>query len=290
VSVIAAIQYALFKDPNHPVFGNTDAAKCTAAIRLPDNSQNSWADKGWWAEAWSNWTGGQASASGSPGGSISYDFGGRVQLNGSTQDNGRSTLRDNGNHVNPFGNVSLRQSQQFGILVETRLRVNSLLTSGMVFVGMMRPHETESTLDGIERMLGIVSGSATGNWRAISIRNYTPSDGITPAETMFDTSLGIASNVSNFMNCVVEVSGEGKSARWRTSTGAWTNNKIPVVHTATSSQILSRPNEGPVTFGVEVREWAGGSPTDPTSVVVSRLNIWAWRPGYVATRPVFRFN
>jgi hypothetical protein len=144
----------------------------------------------------------------------------------------------------------------------------------------------------MERMLGVVSNSSVSNWRAISVRNFNPNDGITPADWKKDTSLGIASNVANFMNVVIEVSGEGKSARWRTSTGLWTNNKIPIATTATESEIMSRRNEGNVDFGVHVREWEDDSipPTVATTVIVSRLNVWAWRPGFVATRPVFRFN
>lgn len=294
MSCIAAIQYALFKDPNSNVFGNTNAAKCMAAIRLPDNSATSWSDKGWWAESWSNWTGGNPSADASPGGSIDYNFTSGVQLSGSTvAQNARSALRDNGNHIFPWSNIATRQSQNHGILIECRIRVNSTATTGLVFVGMLRAHTTTSTLDGMERMLGIVSTSSTGNWRAISMRNFTPADGATPSDLKKDTSLGVASNVINFLNCVIEVSGEGKSARWRASTGSWTNNKIPIVTTATDAELPSRPGEGMMDFGVQVREFsdAGGiPPAVATSCVIRRFNIWAWRPGFVGTRPVFRYN
>lgn len=293
MSVVAAIQYALFRDPNHRVFGNTDAAKCTAAIRLPDNGRYLWANQGWWAESWSNWTAGSPTADASPGGSIQYNVSGAVQLSGSTiAENARSTLRDNGNHQAPFGNISLRQSQHYGILIETRIRVSSVGTSALVFVGMSRAHSTTASLVEMERMLGIISSTSTSNWRAVTKRNDIPSDGIASEAVLIDFPLGVASNQADFLNCVIEVSGEGKSARWRTSTGPWTNNKIPVTTTATSENLLSRRNEGPVDFGVQVREWEDDfiAPTATTTAVVSRLNIWAWRPGYVATRPVYRYN
>lgn len=293
MSCLAALQYALFKDPNHRVFGNTDAAKCTAAIRLPDNSQASWADKGWWAEAWSDWTGGSPTPDAAPGGNISYNFTGGVQVEGSTvAENARASLRDNGNHQNPWANIVSRQSQNYGILIETRIKVNSIATSGFVFVGMLRAHASGPDLAGMERMVGIVSTAAQDNWRAICMRNINPNDFITPADLKKDTSLGIISSQANFLNCVIEVSGEGKSARWRTSTGLWTNNKIPIATTATAAELPSRRNEGVMDFGIQVREFEDDATPSAvaTTAVVRRLNIWAWRPGFVATRPVFRFN
>jgi hypothetical protein len=291
VSCIAAIQYALFKDPNHNVFGYTDAAKCTAAIRLPDNGKYSWVDKGWWAESWSNWSPGSPSADVSPGGEIAYNATGRVQLYGSTTaENARSALRDNGNHLFPFSNISSRQSQNYGILVEARVRLPDATPTGFVFVGMLRAHATDSTISGMERMLGFVNTAQASNWRAVSMRNFNPADGITPSDFRKDTSIGITGSV--FCNMVLEVSGAGKSARWRASSGVWTNNKIPVITTATDADLPSRRGEGVMDFGVQIREWEDDAipPAVPMTATFSRLNIWAWRPGFVATRPVYRYN
>jgi hypothetical protein len=291
VSVIAAIQYALFKDPNSSVFGGTDAARCTAAIRLPNNG--TWSNRGWWAEAWSDWPFANSTANANPGGSINYLgtssvelWGGDWQGVGSNQTNGRSTLRDNAHQIAPAGTLAgIRESQLFGTLIEARVRVPSTSTDCMYFLGLARSHATTSALEGPERLLGVVSIAGTSSWRAYSLRNLNPADGITPGVVLKDTSLGLTANV--FTNFVIEISGGGESARWRAGTGAWTNTRIPVVTTATKSQILSRNGEGPVFWGTEVRETLA-TPVTPGYMRFTRLSIHAWRPGFVATKPQYR--
>lgn len=294
MSVIAAIQYALFKNPNSPVFGGTDAARCTAAIRLPN--QTSWSDKGWWSETWSDWPLANPTANTSPGGSIQYLAGNGFELWGGdyggvgpNANNGRSSIRDNGNHIAPFSNLpKIRETQLYGTLMEFRVRVPSTSTECLYFVGLARSHATPIDLSGYERMVGIVASAGTNSWRAIVMRNNSPGDGVTPAAITKDTSLGLTS--STFTNFVLEISGGAESARWRASTGAWTNNKIPIVATATKSELPSRAgNEGVVVWGPEVRETTA-VPATPGYMRVTRLSVHAWRPGFVATRPVFRKN
>jgi len=294
MSVIAAIQYALFKNPNSPVFGGTDAARCTAAIRLPNNP--GWADKGWWAETWSQWSFANENANAIPGGSIQYlpgfnaveIWGGDYAGAGANDNNGRASLRDNGNRLAPFSNLPrIREPQLYGTLMECRLRVPSTSTECLYFLGLARSHATTITLDGYERMFGVVATAGTNSWRAIVMRNNNPDDGITPAVITKDTSLGLTSGT--FTNFVMEISGGGESARWRANTGPWTNNKIPIVATAAKAELHSRPGEGSVVWGVEVRETAA-VPATPGYIRVTRMSVHAWRPGFVATRPVFRKN
>jgi hypothetical protein len=294
MSVIAAIQYALFKNPNSPVFGGTDAARCTAAIRLPNN--HGWADKGWWAETWSDWSFASPTAAAIPGGSIQYIagtgfevWGGDYTGGGGRNDvNGRSSIRDNGNRTAPFSNLpGIREPQLYGTLMECRVRVPSTSTECLYFLGLARGHATTITLDGYERIFGVVATAGTNSWRAVVMRNNSPSDGITPAVITKDTSLSLTA--STFTNFVMEISGGGESARWRASTGAWTNNKIPVVATASKAELHSRPREGNVVWGAETRETAA-VPATPGYMRVTRMSVHAWRPGFVATRPVFRKN
>jgi hypothetical protein len=275
------------------VFGGTDAARCTAAIRLPNNP--GWADKGWWAETWSEWSFANETANAIPGGSIQYIagvgfevWGGDFLGVGANDNNGRSSIRDNGNRLAPFSNLPrIREPQLYGTLMECRLRVPSTSTECLYFLGLARGHATDISLVGYERMFGVVATAGTNSWRAIVMRNNNPGDGITPAVITKDTSLGLTSNV--FTNFVLEISGGGESARWRASTGVWTNNKIPVVATASKAELHSRPGEGNVVWGVETRETAA-VPATPGYIRVTRMSVHAWRPGFVATRPVFRKN
>jgi hypothetical protein len=155
----------------------------------------------------------------------------------------------------------------------------------MYFVGLSRSHATAITLDGPERMIGVFAAAGSASWRALTMRNPTPNDGVSGINILKDTSLGLTA--STFTNFVIEISGGGESARWRASTGAWTNNKIPIVTTATKSELLSRRGEGPVFWGAEVRETLV-SPVTSGFMRLTRLSIHAWRPGFVGTRPVFR--
>ena len=291
MNVIAAIQYALFKHPNSPVFGGTAAARCTAAIRLPDNP--GWANKGWWADSFSTQSFSDPAPNASPGGAIVYTptvgvdlYGGDPSLVESTESNGRASLRDNGNRQDPFTSVAgIREPQMYGILMESRVQVLSSVSDCLYFIGFGRTSATATNLDGIQRLCGFVSSGAANNWRAVVIRNTTPNDGITPAEKTKDTTLGLSPSV--FQNFVLEVSGGGESARWRASTGTWTNNKVPVVATAIKSELHSRPGEGTVLWGAEVRETAV-SFIAPAGFRLTRLSCHAWRPGFVGTAPEFR--
>jgi hypothetical protein len=283
VNAIAAIQYALFRHPNSPVFGGTAAARCTAAIRLPDNPALSKSGS-WWADSVSSQTFAESTPQVSPGGAITYGSGVGIDLYGNTISNARSSLRDNGNREDPFTNLTtLREPQMYGTLMECRAQVASPSSEALYFIGFGATASTTSDLSGIQRMCGFVCSGAANNWRAVVKRNTTP--GSAPSTKTKDTTLGLLP--SSFHNLVLEVSGGGESARWRASTGAWTNNKIPIVTTAPKSELLSRRGEGPVLWGAETRETAVSFAV-PSTIRMTRLSMHAWRPGFVGTKPVFR--
>ena len=279
------MQYALFKDPNSHVFGGTSAARCTAAIRLPNNP--GWSNSGWWAESVSTQAFGDASPAASPGGALTYASGSVELTGGATPTvHGRASLRDNGNKQSPFDNLdNFRNPQFYSTLMECRSRSGSGSPSCLYFVGFATSANTDASLSGVQRMCGFVCTGNASNWRAVVVRNAEPNDGISPGVKTVDVDLGF--NPTGFQNFVLEVSGGGQSARWRSNAGAWTNNKIPIVASAVKSNLLSRQGEGPVLWGAETRETAL-VPAAPAAIAFSRLSIHAWRPGFVATRPVFR--
>lgn len=295
MSCIAAIQYALANDPGSSVLGATDAAKNMAAFRLVDNK---WIDKEWFAETWSDWTGGSPTANATPGGSINYTGISiqTAQMFGSTLQNGRAALRDNGNHQAPYSqafpglSLPIKQSQLYGTLIQARVRVVSPTANTSCFIGVGRTHvSVTSLLDGAERLTGFLADGAASNWRAVSLRNLNPNDGITPAVIKKDTDTGIGSGVFNSMQ--LDLSAGGKRANWRIQAGAFPTTPIPIVTTATADDLLSRPGEGSVVWGAEVRELSTGSdPLTASLLTLGRFRIWAFRPGYVGSKPSYRFN
>jgi hypothetical protein len=291
MSVLAAIQYALFKDPNHNVYGGTDAARNLAAIRLPDNPP--WSNKGWWATAVSDCAPGDVPDS-SPGGGVTFFGGDTIEISGTENGgatyeyNGRGHIRDNGQATNPFTNLlNIRESQLYSTLLEVRCRIYSGSTDAIYFIGLCKSNVGASTLAGWERIIGISNTVDTANWRATTMRNATPNNGTPPGSTLKSTSLGVTGTV--FRNFVLEISGGGSSARWRASSGAWTNNKIPIVTTATSSELLSRRGEGPVSWGVEVRHTLT-PPIQAATLRLSRLSIHCFRPGFIGTKPTYQYT
>lgn len=291
MNAIAAIQYALFKNPNSLVFGGTAAARCTAAIRLPDNPK--WTNKGWFAEARSAQTLAASVPAKRPGGSIVYNpgvgatlYGGPSDLLTPSEEFGNASLRDNGNRIEPFENeLRIREPQLYGTLMECRARAATAQTPCLYFIGFGSSLYGATDIASSQRMCGFVSTGTGNNWRAVVIRNVAPNDGLTPGVTTKDTTLGLAPG--SFHNFVLEVSGGGHSARWRASSGAWTNSNIPIVATATKAELHSRPGEGPVAWGATVRE-TEQAPVTVAGLELTRLSVHAWRPGFVATVPSFR--
>lgn len=299
MTCLAAIQYMLSRDPGFKMLNHTKAAESIAAFRvLPDPL---YANKGWFAESWSDWPFANASANASPGGSINYTGANVVQLFGNTVENARAELRDNGNHIAPFSNVIIdgtigtrpvRLAGWYGTLIQARLRAQTRTATSTFTLGISRSHLADFAYeDGCERFTGFLLEGATGNWRAVCIRSATPDSTSIPGVKTKDTDLGL--DGSAFRTMQLEISSGCTSARFRIGNTPFpaSGTDIPLVTTAGPSELLSRQGEQNVGWAVTVRELSSlGTPSAASQLNVGNLKVLGFRPGYVGTVPVYRKN